>query len=62
MNRIKEILKEQGRNQLWLAARLGEGYSRVTGYCNNKKALTPPMLDRIAAALEVDVTELYRHN
>jgi hypothetical protein len=62
MNRIKEILKEQGRNQLWLATQLGEGYSRVTGYCNNKKVLPQPMVDRIAAALEVDAKDIYHSN
>lgn len=35
MNRIKKILKEQGRTQTWLAKKIGKSYVVVTNYCNN---------------------------
>lgn len=35
MNRIKEVLKEQGRTQTWLAEQTGKSYVVVTNYCNN---------------------------
>ena len=35
MNRIKEILKQQGRSQTWLAEQIGKSYNVVTNYCNN---------------------------
>jgi hypothetical protein len=48
MNRIKEVLKEQGRTQTWLAEKIGKSYVVVTNYCNNK----------VAGVLGVDVREL----
>jgi len=32
MNRIKEVLKEKGIKQIWLAEKLGESYNMVNGY------------------------------
>jgi hypothetical protein len=36
MNRIKEILKEQGRTQTWLAEQIDKSYVIVTNYCSTK--------------------------
>ncbi|HXC03184.1 MAG TPA: helix-turn-helix transcriptional regulator [Bacteroidia bacterium] len=58
MNRIKEVLKDQGRSQTWLASRIGERYARVSGYCNNKRHMSTSILYRIAGALGVSAQEL----
>lgn len=49
MNRIKEVLKEQGRTQTWLA----ESYVVVTNYCNNKTQPSVSVLTDIAKAIDV---------
>lgn len=58
MNRIKAILKEQGRSQRWLASKLKKSYVNVSYYCNNK--VQPPLdvLNDIANILDVDIREL----
>ncbi len=58
MNRIKDILKEQGRSQAWLAEKIGKSYVVVTNYCNNNKQPTILVLREIARILDVDVREL----
>jgi putative transcriptional regulator len=58
MNRIKEILKYQGRSQAWLAEKIGKSYVVVTNYCNNKTQPSIAVLKKIAEVLEVDVREL----
>ena len=37
MNRIKEVLKEKGIKQIWLADKLGKSYNMVNGYVQNRK-------------------------
>ncbi len=58
MNRIKEILKEQGRSQTWLAEQIGKSYVVVTNYCNNKSQPSIPTLQKVAQILDVDIREL----
>ena len=58
MNRIKEILKEQGRSQAWLADKIGKSYVVVTNYCNNNTQPSIPVLREIANVLDVDIREL----
>ncbi len=58
MNRIKEILKEQGRSQTWLAEKIGKSYVVFTNYCNNKKQPSLVTLKKIAEVLDVDIREL----
>ena len=55
MNRIKEVLKEQGRTQAWLAGKLGKSYVMVTNYCNNKAQPSIDGLNKVARLLDVDV-------
>ena len=57
-NRIKEVLKEQGRTQTWLADQIGKSYVVVTNYCNNNAQPSIEVLRKIAGALDVDVREL----
>ncbi|MEO8238373.1 MAG: helix-turn-helix transcriptional regulator [Flavobacterium sp.] len=58
MNRIKEVLKEQGRTQTWLAQKIDKSYVIVTNYCNNNAQPSVEVLIKIAEALDVDVREL----
>ena len=58
MNRIKEVLQEQGRTQTWLAEKIGKSYVVVTNYCNNNTQPSVPVLRQIAGVLDVDVREL----
>ena len=58
MNRIKEVLLEQGRTQAWLANRIGKSYVVTTNYVNNKTQPSIPVLYQIAEVLGVDVREL----
>ena len=58
MNRIKDVLKEQGRSQTWLADKIGKSYVIVTNYCNNNTQPSIKILRQIALSLDVDVREL----
>jgi transcriptional regulator with XRE-family HTH domain len=58
MNRIKEVLKDQGRTQTWLSEKIGKSYVVVTNYCNNNSQPSIPILRKIAKILDVDVREL----
>ncbi|WP_461630524.1 helix-turn-helix domain-containing protein [Labilibaculum euxinus] len=55
MNRIKEVLKEQGRTQTWLAEKIEKSYVIVTNYCNNNAQPSIEVLRKIAQVLDVDV-------
>lgn len=58
MNRIKEVLKEQGRTQTWLAEKIEKSYVVVTNYCNNNKQPSIEVLRKIAKVLDVDIRDL----
>jgi putative transcriptional regulator len=58
MNRIKKVLKEQGRTQTWLAEQIGKSYVIVTNYCNNNSQPSIQVLTEISQILDVDVREL----
>lgn len=58
MNRIKEVLKEQGRTQTWLAEKIEKSYVVVTNYCNNNAQPSVEVLRKIAEVLDIDVREL----
>lgn len=58
MNRIKEILKEQGRTQIWLSEKIEKSYVVVTNYCNNHTQPSIDVLKKIAKALDVDIRDL----
>jgi len=62
MNRIKEILKQQGRSQIWLAEQIGKSYNVVTNYCNNHSQPSIPVLNSISKILDIDVRELLVSN
>ena len=58
MNRIKEVLKEKGIKQIWLAEKLGKSYNMVNGYVQNRQQPRLEVLSEIANVLNVDVREL----
>lgn len=58
MNRIKEVLEEQGRSQKWLAAQIGKSYNMVNAYVQNRQQPRLEVLFEIAKILDVDPKEL----
>ena len=57
-NRIKEVLKEKGIMQIWLAEKIGKSYNMVNGYVQNRKQPSLELLNEIAKILDVDVKYL----
>jgi len=62
MNRIKEVLKEKGIKQIWLADKLGKSYNMVNGYVQNRKQPRLEVLNEIADILDVDIKSLIISN
>jgi len=60
MNRIKEVLKEKGIKQIWLADKLGKSYNMVNGYVQNRQQPRLEVLDQIAKILEVNSKDLIK--
>ncbi len=58
MNRIKEVLKEKGIKQKWLAEQLGKSYNMVNSYIQNRQQPRLEILFEIAQILNVEVKEL----
>lgn len=58
MNRIKIVLKNQGRTQTWLAEQIGKSYVVVTNYCNNNSQPSIQVLTEISKILDVDIRDL----
>jgi len=58
VNRIKEVLKEKGITQTWLAQKLGKSYNIVNGYVQNRQQPSLETLYKIAEILDVSVKDL----
>ena len=58
MNRIKEVLKQKGIKQIWLADKLGKSYNMVNGYVQNRQQPRLEVLFEIAKLLNIDPKEL----
>ena len=58
MNRIKEVLEEQGRSQKWLSQKLGKSYNMVNSYVQNRNQPRLEILYDIARILDISVKEL----
>lgn len=58
MNRIKEILKEKGISQTWLAEKTDKSYPTINEYARNKRQPSLEDLFKIAEILSVDVKDL----
>jgi transcriptional regulator with XRE-family HTH domain len=62
MNRIKEVLKEKGIKQIWLADKLNKSYNMVNGYVQNRKQPSIECLYEIAQILNISAKELLIEN
>ncbi len=57
MNRIKEVVKQKGIKQNWLAERLGKSYNMVNSYAQNRRQPSLEDLFKITA----NSSPPYRH-
>ena len=57
-NRIKAVLAEQQKTNMWLAEKLDMSPNTVSKWCTNQMQPTVETLFRIANAFDVDVREL----
>lgn len=62
MNRIKEVLKEKGIKQVWLAQKLEKSFNMINAYVQNRRQPSLEVLYKIADVLEVDVKDLLISN
>ena len=58
MNRIKEVLREKGISQTWLAKKLDKSYNTVNEYARNVRQPSIEDLYRIAKVLGVNAKDL----
>lgn len=58
LNRIKAVLAERDKSQLWLAEQIGKSFSTVNAYCCNRQQPSLEILDKVADSLKVDMKEL----
>jgi len=58
MNRIKEVLKDKGIAQTWLAKQMGKSYNTINEYSRNVRQPSLEDLYKIAEILDVEVKEL----
>jgi transcriptional regulator with XRE-family HTH domain len=58
MNRIKEVLKNKGISQTWLADQTDKSYTTINEYARNKRQPSLEELFKIAEILNVEVKEL----
>ncbi len=57
-NRIKIVLLERDKSNIWLADKLGVSTTAVSKWCTNRNQPTIETLFKIAEVLEVGVCEL----
>lgn len=62
LNRIKAVLADKGKTNLWLAEQLQVNKTTVSKWCTNDVQPTMETLFRIADNLSVDVRELLVSN
>ena len=58
MNRIKEVLEQKGKKQVWLAEQLGKSYNMVNSYAQNRRQPSIELLYEIGEILKVDAKDL----
>lgn len=56
--RIREILDEKGKDQIWLAGKLGVDPVTISRYVNNHRQPSMERLGEIAKALGVKIKDL----
>lgn len=60
LNRIKEVIEEQGIKQKWLAAQLGKSFCIVNSYVCNRRQPSIEILFEIAKILKVNPKDLLK--
>jgi transcriptional regulator with XRE-family HTH domain len=58
LNRIKGVLADKNKTNLWLAKQLGKDKSTISKWCTNDQQPTLETLFDVAEVLGVDVCEL----
>ena len=62
MNRIKEVLKDKGISQTWLANKMNKSYNTINEYARNVRQPSLEDLYKIAEILDVDIKVLIVSN
>ena len=62
LNRIKAVLAEKEKTNIWLADEIGVNKTTVSKWCTNNVQPTMENLFAIADALDIDVRELLVSN
>ena len=62
LNRLKAVIKSQGRSELWVAQQIGISKTSLSNYCAFIREPTLDILFRISSVLDVPVTELINLN
>jgi putative transcriptional regulator len=60
MNRIKDVLKEKGISQTWLAKKMDKSYNTINEYARNIRQPSIDDLYRIAKILEINAKDLLK--
>lgn len=60
MNRIKDVLKEKGISQTWLAKKMDKSYNTINEYARNIRQTSIEDLYRIAKILEINAKDLLK--
>lgn len=58
INRLKVVLAERKRKNIWLADRIGKNQTTISQWCTNQRQPSLETLIKIASVLEVDAREL----
>lgn len=58
MNRIREVLKNKGISQTWLANKMDKSYNTINEYARNKRQPSIEVLFKIAEILNMEAKEL----
>ena len=58
MNRIKEVLKNKGISQTWLAEQMDKSYTTINEYPRNERQPSLKDLHKLADVLQIDASEL----
>lgn len=62
LNRIKTVLAEKGKSNLWLAEKLGRNAATVSRWCTNDNQPSLDTLSEIADLLDIDIRELLNNS
>lgn len=58
INRLKVVLAEKKKKNVWLADRIGKNQTTISQWCTNQRQPSLETLIKIACVLEVDAREL----